>query len=111
MIFSSKSASTWRDTASKPGQAPPPRRSPGPPLPSPTRWWKLAGVAIAGLFTLAAASWAVFWIHPPRPAHLITLVANYDNTLAIPTNPYGKAGARNLADLTKPGGWLRTPFR
>lgn len=75
------------------------------------RWWKLAGVAVAGLFTLVAATWAVFWIRPPDPAHLITLVASYDNTLAVPPNPYGKASANELADLTKPGGWLGTQSR
>ena len=70
------------------------------------RWWKLAVVSIAGLLTLAAATWAVFWIRPPEPAYLVILAATYDNTLAVPPNPYGKGAARELADLTKPGGWL-----
>ena len=70
------------------------------------RWWKLAGVAIAGLLTLAAATWAVFWIRPPDPAYFVNLAAGYDNTLAVPPNPYGKASARELAELAKPGSWL-----
>ncbi len=70
------------------------------------RWWKLAGLATAGLAALAAVTWAVFWIQPPEPAQLVVLVAGYDNTLAVPPNPYGKAAARELAELTKPGGWL-----
>jgi hypothetical protein len=75
------------------------------------RWWKLAGVSIAGLLALAAATWAVFWVHPPEAAYLVTLVAGYDNTLAVPANPYGKAAAREMAELTKPGGWLGTQSR
>ena len=75
------------------------------------RWWKLAGISLAGLLALAAATWAVFWIRPPDPAHLLILAAGYDNTLAVPSNPYGKSGARELADLAKPGGWLGTKSR
>ncbi|HEV3437192.1 MAG TPA: hypothetical protein VG122_07525, partial [Gemmata sp.] len=106
MIFSSKSAPPWRDTAPSPLPPGPPWRSPSPRIPYRMRWWKLAAVSIAGLLTLAAATWAVFWIRPPEPAYLVTLVATYDNTLAVPPNPYGKDAARELADLTKPGGWL-----
>jgi hypothetical protein len=75
------------------------------------RWWKLAGLAIGGLATLAAVTWAVFWIRPPEPAQLVVLVAGYDNTLAVPPNPYGKASASELADLTKPGGWFANRSR
>ncbi len=82
-----------------------------PRAPYRTRWWKLAGVSAAGLLTLAAVTWAVFWIRPPEPARLVVLVAGYDNTLAVPTNPYGKNAAYELPDLAKPGGWLGTRQR
>jgi hypothetical protein len=111
MIFSSKPAPPWRDTAPSPVPPGPPWRSPAPRVPYRMRWWKLAGVAVAGILTLATATWAVFWIRPPDPAHLLTLVATYDNTLAVAPNPYGKASARELAELTKPGGWLGTQTR
>lgn len=75
------------------------------------RWWKLAGVAAAGLLALGVATWAVFWLTPPRPAHLVVLAAGYDNTLAVPPNPYGKAAARDLSALATPGNWLGTRSR
>lgn len=111
MMFGSKPASRWRDTAPSPGPPGPPWRSAAPRVPYRMRWWKLAGVAVVGLVILAAATWAVFWIRPPDPAHLVCLVAGYDNTLAVPPNPYNKTSARELADLAKPGGWLGTQSR
>jgi Caspase domain len=104
-------APPWRDTA--PAPAPPghPWRTPPPRAPYRTRWWKLAGIAVVGLATLAAVTWAVFWIRPPEPARVVVLVAGYDNTLAVPPNPYGKSAAREFAALARPGGWLGTRSR
>jgi hypothetical protein len=75
------------------------------------RWWKLAGIATAALAALAAVTWAIFWIRPPEPAQLEVFFAGYDNTLAVPPNPYGKASAHEFANLAKPGGWLGTRSR
>src|SRR5688572_2129671 len=99
-------APPWRDTAPTPAASGAPWRAAAPRAPYRTRWWKLAALAVGGLAALAAVTWIVFWIRPPDPAHLVVLSANYDNTLAVPPNPYGKAAARGLADLAKPGGWL-----
>jgi hypothetical protein len=75
------------------------------------RWWKLAGLAVAGLVTLAAATWAVLWVRPPEPARLIVLLASYDNTLAVPSNPFGKSAADDLASLARPGAWFGSRSR
>src|SRR5215471_12854062 len=99
-------APPWRDTAPSPASPAPPWRSAAPRVPYRTRWWKLAGVSVAGLLTLAAVTWAVFWIRPPEPARLVILTAGYDSTLAVPPNPYGKNAAREFAALAKADGWL-----
>jgi hypothetical protein len=75
------------------------------------RWWKLAGIATTALAALAAVTWAIFWIRPPEPAQLVVFFAGYDNTLAVPPNPYGKASADEFTSLTKPGSWLGTRSR
>ncbi|MBY0514364.1 MAG: caspase family protein, partial [Gemmataceae bacterium] len=62
--------------------------------------------ALLGLLVLAAVVWVALWIRPPQPARLIVLQAGYDTNLAVPVNPYGKAAARDLAQLAKPGGWF-----
>ena len=72
------------------------------------RWRRLALVALLGLIALAVVTWVVFWIRPPAPARLVILNAGYDRTLAVPPNPYGKADARELATLARPGNWLGT---
>lgn len=103
-------APDWR-TPPPPSTAPP--APPGPPWAAPPpprehrpRWWKLAAVALFGLLVLAAVVWVALWIRPTDPARLIVQQAGYDTNLAVPVNPYGKAAARDLAALTKPGGWF-----
>ncbi|MDB5313800.1 MAG: hypothetical protein JWO38_8002 [Gemmataceae bacterium] len=106
---------TWRTpppasavpaTPSAPGWQVAPPRTPYRP-----RWRRLAAVAVGGLAALAAVTWVVLWIRPPEPARLVVLQAGYDATLAVPPNPYGKAAARELATLTKSGGWLGSRAR
>jgi hypothetical protein len=99
-------APPWRDTAPTPAAPGAPWRAAAPRAPYRTRWWKLAALATGGLLALAAVTWIVIWIRPPDPAQLLVLSANYETTLAVPPNPYGKATARGLTDLAKPGGWL-----
>src|SRR5262245_61571988 len=96
-------APPWRDTAPAPAPHGAPWRAMPPRRPYRTRWWKLGLLALAGLGTLAAVTWAVLWIRPPDPAYLIVLSASYDNTLAVPANPYGKAAARELTGFATPG--------
>src|SRR5439155_7801663 len=59
-----------------------------------------------GLAILGAIIWVALWVRPREPARLIVLRAGYDTNLAVPPNPYGKAAARDLAELTTPGGWF-----
>ncbi len=105
-------APPWRGSsapsisASGPAWRSPPARTPYRP-----RWRKLAFVAGLGLIALAVVTWVVFWIRPPAPARLVILSANYDRTLAVPSNAYGKADARELATLARPGSWLGTRSR
>ena len=105
-------APPWRGS-SAPAPAPPgpPWRSPKPRAPYRPRWRRLALVAALGLAALAAVTWVVFWIRPPAPARIVILHAGYDRTLAVPPNPYGKADARELATLARPGSWLGTRSR
>ncbi len=105
-------APPWRGS-SAPAPAPPgpPWRSPKPRAPYRPRWRRLAVVAALGLAALAAVTWVVFWIRPPAPARVVILHAGYDRTLAVPPNPYGKADARELATLARPGSWLGTRSR
>ena len=105
-------APPWRG-ASAPTPTPPgpPWRAPTPRAPYRPRWRRLALVAALALAALAAVTWVVFWIRPPAPARVVILHAGYDRTLAVPPNPYGKADARELATLARPGSWLGTRSR
>ncbi|MBP3959288.1 VWA domain-containing protein [Gemmata sp. G18] len=105
-------APPWRGS-SAPALTPsgPAWRAPTARIPYRPRWRKLALVAGLGLLALAVVTWVVFWIRPPAPARLVVLSANYDRTLAAPPNPYGKADARELAALARPGSWFGTRAR
>src|SRR5688572_28286270 len=100
-------APPWRGSAALPAPAPGPawRASPSRPLYRP-KWRRLPLVALLALGALAAVTWIVLWMRPPEPAKVVILSAGYDRTLAVPPNPYGKAAARDLAGLTRPGSWF-----
>lgn len=106
-----ESAPPWRSPAPHSGltgrASLPPWRADPPPAPYRTRAWKLAAAAGLSLAALAAVVWVGLWMRPPEPAHLIILQAGYDNNLVVPPNPYGKAGARQLAGLNRSGGFFR----
>ena len=65
------------------------------------RWWKLAALALASLATLAAVTWAVFWIRPPDPAHLAAAVEELGTRLGD-----FAAAARARAELFDAQPWL-----
>ncbi|MBN9121562.1 MAG: caspase family protein, partial [Planctomycetes bacterium] len=104
-------APPWRGPSPTPAPPGLPWRSPPPRVPYRPRWRRLALVAALGLAALAVATWVVFWIRPPAPARVVILRAGYDRTLAVPPNPYGKADARELATLARPGSWFGTRSR
>lgn len=105
-------APTWRESASTPPAPPgPPWRSPPPRAPYRPRWRRLALAAVLGLLALAVVTWVVFWIRPPAPARIVILRADYDNALAVAPNPYGKADARAIAALARPGSWFGSRSR
>jgi len=105
-------APAWRGPASAPPAPPgPPWRVPPPRAPYRPRWRRLALAAALGLLAVAVVTWVVFWIRPPAPARIVILRADYDNTLAVAPNPYGKADAREIAALARPGSWFGTRSR